>query len=100
MEARHAFRRHKENKIHWEQGSVYDLSWSSDGTLLTAVGSKGPVRSWRLGRGGHKEGEEHKGLGSNIERLAWCPESTSAHILAAAEYEKVVHLWDQRSASV
>ncbi|KAJ2779123.1 THO complex subunit 3 [Coemansia javaensis] len=92
-----AFRKCSENRIHWEQGTVYDLSWSSDGTLLTAAGSKGPVRSWRLGRGGHKEGEEHRGLGDGIERLAWCPAAQCAHVLAAAEYEKTVHLWDQRS---
>ncbi|KAJ2848673.1 hypothetical protein IWW36_003152 [Coemansia brasiliensis] len=97
---RNAFSRHKENKMHWEQGSVYDLSWSSDGSLLTAAGSKGPVRSWRLERGGHKEGEEHKGIGGNIERLAWCPGTADTNILAAAAFEKTVYLWDQRTGAV
>ncbi|KAJ2325392.1 hypothetical protein IWW51_002813 [Coemansia sp. RSA 2702] len=94
------FSKHKENKMHWEQGTVYDVAWSSDGNLLTASGAKGPVRSWRLGRGGHKEGDEHKGLTSDIERLAWCPPTHDGNLLAAASYEKHVYLWDQRSGSV
>ncbi|KAJ2443742.1 hypothetical protein GGF42_006530 [Coemansia sp. RSA 2424] len=100
MAAAHAFQYHKETKMHWEQGAIYDLSWSSDGGLLTAAGAKGPVRSWRLERGGHKEGEELKGLGSDIERLAWCPALQHTHTLAAAAYEKLVFLWDQRAGSV
>ncbi|KAJ2160287.1 hypothetical protein GGF46_002399 [Coemansia sp. RSA 552] len=94
------FDRHRESGMHWEQGSVYDLSWSSDGNLLTAAGSKGPVRSWRLERGGHKEGEAHKGIEGNIERLAWCPASQDPNILAAAPYDKVVYLWDYRTGVV
>ncbi|KAJ2608150.1 hypothetical protein H4S08_004555, partial [Coemansia sp. RSA 1365] len=100
MEAQNPFQKHEANKMHWEQGSVFSLSWSSDGNLLTASGSREPVRSWRLGRGGHKEGEEHKGLGNDIERLAWCPAAQNSNILAAASYDKVVHLWDQRAGSV
>ncbi|KAJ2888981.1 hypothetical protein GGI21_001337 [Coemansia aciculifera] len=98
--ATNAFQYHKETKMHWEQGVIYDLSWSSDGGLLTAAGAKGPVRSWRLERGGHKEGEELKGLGGDIERLAWCPALQHMHTLAAASYERTVFLWDQRACSV
>ncbi|KAI9500502.1 hypothetical protein GGI25_001623 [Coemansia spiralis] len=94
------FEHHKDNKLHWEQGLVYDLSWSSDGGLLTAAGTKGPVRTWRLERGGHKEGEELKALGNDIERLAWCPAAQSSHILAAATYDKVVNMWDQRVGGI
>ncbi|KAJ2079138.1 hypothetical protein H4R24_003992 [Coemansia sp. RSA 988] len=100
MEAHHLFQKHEATKMHWEQGSVFDISWSSDGNLLTASGSREPVRSWRLGRGGHKEGEEHKGLGNDIERLAWCPATQNLNILAAASFERVVHLWDQKAGSV
>ncbi|KAJ1817056.1 hypothetical protein LPJ75_001824 [Coemansia sp. RSA 2598] len=99
-ELSYVFKDHKENKMHWEQGAVYDLSWSSDGSMLTAVGSKGAVRSWRLERGGHKEGEELKTLGNGIERLAWCPSASSAHLLAAATYDRTVYLWDQRVSGV
>ncbi|KAJ2834775.1 hypothetical protein GGI24_000237 [Coemansia furcata] len=98
--AANVFHHHKETKMHWEQGAIYDLSWSSDGGLLTAAGAKGPVRSWRLERGGHKEGEELKELGNDIERLAWCPALQHTHMLAAASYEKCVFLWDQRANSV
>ncbi|KAJ2004311.1 hypothetical protein GGI04_001502 [Coemansia thaxteri] len=98
--ASQAFQNHKETRMHWEQGAIYDLSWSGDGGLLTAAGAKGPVRSWRLERGGHKEGEELKDLGNDIERLAWCPALQNPHTLAAAAYEKCVYLWDQRAASV
>ncbi|KAJ2825063.1 hypothetical protein IWW50_003027 [Coemansia erecta] len=94
------FSKHRENKMHWEQGSVYDLAWSSDGSMLTAAGTKGPVRSWRLERGGHKEGEEHRGLSADIERLAWCPQAKDTNILAAAAFEKTVYLWDQRTGGV
>ncbi|KAJ2704594.1 hypothetical protein FB645_003160 [Coemansia sp. IMI 203386] len=99
-ELSYVFKDHKENKMHWEQGAVYDLSWSSDGGTLTAVGSKGAVRSWRLERGGHKEGEELKTLGNNIERLAWCPAPSNAHLLAAASYDRTVNLWDQRANNI
>ncbi|KAJ2051273.1 hypothetical protein IW146_004229 [Coemansia sp. RSA 922] len=98
--AANTFQNHKETKMHWEQGAIYDLSWSSDGGLLTAAGAKGPVRSWRLERGGHKEGEELKELGNDIERLAWCPALQHSQMLAAASYEKCVFLWDQRANSV
>ncbi|KAJ1860312.1 hypothetical protein LPJ73_001424 [Coemansia sp. RSA 2703] len=95
-----AFEEYKENKIHWEQGSVLDLSWSSDGNLLTAAGSKGSVRSWRLNRSGQKDGEELKNIGSNIERLAWGPAAQNSDILAAASYDRSISLWDQRQGAV
>ncbi|KAJ2501840.1 hypothetical protein GGH96_001601 [Coemansia sp. RSA 1972] len=92
------FSKHKENTMHWDQGTVYDISWSSDGSQLTAAGSTGPVRTWRLERGGHKEGDAHTGLPSSIERIAWSP-STNPSLLAAAAYEKTVCVWDQRISS-
>ncbi|KAJ2720299.1 THO complex subunit 3 [Coemansia sp. Benny D115] len=95
-----AFSGHKETKMHWEQGSVFDISWSSDGNLLTATGTKGNPRTWRLERGGHKEGEELKALGHNIERLCWNPSQQSAHLLAAASYDRTVQLWDQKQSRV
>ncbi|KAJ2663230.1 hypothetical protein IW148_002563 [Coemansia sp. RSA 1199] len=92
------FSKHKENTMHWEQGTVYDISWSSDGSQLTAAGATGPVRTWRLERGGHKEGDVHSGLPSSIERIAWSP-PTNPSLLAAAAYEKTVCIWDQRLSS-
>ncbi|KAJ1784837.1 hypothetical protein GGF45_001858 [Coemansia sp. RSA 551] len=92
------FGKHKENTMHWDQGTVYDISWSSDGSQLTAAGSTGPVRTWRLERGGHKEGDAHSGLPSSIERIAWSP-PVNPSLLAAAAYEKTVCVWDQRLSS-
>ncbi|KAJ1964580.1 hypothetical protein GGI12_001323 [Dipsacomyces acuminosporus] len=94
------FDNHKESRMHGTRGSIYDISWSSDGSLLTAAESKGPVRSWRLERGGHKEGEEIRVLGGEIGRLAWCPAAERANILAAATYDKTIHMWDQRANSI
>lgn len=94
-----SFQHHKQSKLHWEQGSVYDLSWSQDGALLTAAGSKGPVRSWRLERGGHKEGEPLKGIEGDIERLSWNPSPQHSHVLAAATYRQA-QMWDQRQGSI
>ncbi|KAJ2558514.1 hypothetical protein EV175_000750 [Coemansia sp. RSA 1933] len=91
------FQHHKSNKLPWEQGPVYDISWSSDGSQLSAVGSRGYARSWRLERGGHKDGEELKALGNEIERLAWCPGPQNANLLAGASYDKTVQMWDQRA---
>ncbi|KAJ1665152.1 hypothetical protein IW140_003574 [Coemansia sp. RSA 1813] len=90
------FQYHKDNKLHWEQGSVYDISWSSDGSQLSAVGSRGYARSWRLERGGHKDGEELKALGNDIEKIAWCPATQNTNVLAGAAYDKTVRMWDQR----
>ncbi|KAJ2517012.1 hypothetical protein H4217_004221 [Coemansia sp. RSA 1939] len=93
------FQHHKDNRLHWEQGPVYDISWSSDGGQLSAVGSRGYARTWRLERGGHKDGEELKALGSEIERLAWSPATHNTNVIAGAGYDKVVQLWDQRTKS-
>ncbi|ORX66594.1 WD40 repeat-like protein [Linderina pennispora] len=94
------FDNHKESRLNGTRGTVIDMSWSSDGSQLTAAESKGHVRTWRLGRGGHKEGEEIRTLGSDIEHVAWCTEPGKQGILAAAKFEKTVHLWDSTSNSI